>query len=150
VPPSANPGNTGAQPGFQEGSTTPLPPTGPTGAATGGGNAPASLGSETAPQGNAPTTVASDLGAWIVSQLSDGSGVKLTSADLATTIIQRFGNGHGFTTDITNSANDRTFTNTTDMNLFLNNFAQVSAQALTSQLLTNLTVDMAHQSALGN
>src|SRR5262249_20174983 len=68
-----------------------------------------------------------DVGNWTVSQLSDGSGIKMTSADLATTIIQRFGNG--VSTDITNTANDRTFTNTTDMSLFLNNFAQISAQA---------------------
>jgi len=85
---------------------------------------------------------------WSVSPLSDGSGIKMTSADLATTIIQRFGSG--VSTDITNTANDRTFTNTTDMSMFLNNFAQISAQATASRLITNLANDMAHQSGIAN
>ena len=129
----------GATPDFQ-GTTTPLPSTTVaadvtnTSAGTQGGGANDDLQSASS---------TNDM-SWNVSQLSDGSGIKMTSADLATTIIQRFGSG--VSTDITNTANDRTFTNTTDMSMFLNNFAQISAQATASRLITNMASDMiAHQ-----
>src|SRR5262249_48415140 len=134
----------GATPDFQ-GTTTPLPSTVAadvtnTSGGTQGGGANDDLQSASS---------TNDTSSWTVSQLSDGSGIKMTSADLATTIIQRFGSG--VSTDITNTANDRTFTNTTDMSLFLNNFAQISAQATASRLITNLANDMiAHQSGLTN
>jgi len=84
-----------------------------------------------------------NLGSWTVSPASDGSGVTMTSSDMATTIMQHYGNGTGFNTDINNTANNRSFSNTTDLNLFLNNSAQVSAQSATSHLLTNLNLEMA-------
>jgi hypothetical protein len=133
-----------ATPGFQ-GTSTPLPSTvaaGVTNASAdtqgGGANDDLQSGSST-----------NDTSSWTVSQLSDGSGIKMTSADLATTIIQRFGSG--VSTDITNTANDRTFTNTTDMSLFLNNFAQISAQASASRMLTSLANEMmANHTTIGN
>jgi len=99
---------------------------------------------------NPATQGAGNVGNWVASQVNNGSGVKMTSGDLATTIVQHFGNGTGFNTDINNTANDRTFSNTTDMNLFLNNFSQVAGQSAAGHLIGNLSNDMAHQSALGN
>jgi hypothetical protein len=141
---TANARTADATPDFQ-GTTTPLP-------STVAANVPTTAADTQADGANddlQSASSASDVTNWTVSQLSDGSGVKMTSADLATTIIQRFGSG--VTTDITNTANDRTFTNTTDMGLFLNNFAQISAQAAASRLITNLANDMmAHQSGITN
>ena len=64
----------------------------------------------------------------------------VTTPDMRTTINHDIGGS--ITTDIANSANDRLITNTTAVNIFLNNLNQVQAQANAAQSTSNLVNDL--------
>lgn len=85
---------------------------------------------------------------WTVTELANSGGWSVSSKDLATTITQVIGDG--VTTNIVNSANGIEIVHSTEMNLFLENFQEMQANAITSQALGNLMLDMANQAAGSN
>lgn len=96
----------------------------------------------------APNGSGSEGPGWTVTQMANGGGWSVSSKDLATTITQVIGDG--VTTNIVNSANGIEIVHSTEMNLFLENFQEMQANAVTSQALSNLMLDMANQAAGSN
>lgn len=86
--------------------------------------------------------------AWVVSQSPDGTAWSVSSEDLATVITQQIGNG--VSTNIVNSANGIAIDHSTEISLHLDNFSEMQAQAATSQVISNLMLDMANQAAGSN
>jgi len=72
----------------------------------------------------------------------------MTSPDLKTTISHEI--GQSITTDIANSADNRSIQNTTTVNLFLNNLNQIQAQAASAHAMTNMIGDLNSHIVMGN
>lgn len=157
---SANPpapsgqGSTGASgPAFQQTTMAPVaviaPPASPGGSASSGNT----QNNAQATGGQAPAAPPSSAGSsgdtgWTVTELANGGGWTVSSQDLTTTITQLIGDG--VTTNIVNSADGIVVEHTTEMNMFLENFQEMQAQAVTSQALSNLMLDMANQASGSN
>lgn len=131
---------------FQQGTMAPLAPaTEATGSTDDGpGDTQIDLSGIESPA--VPNVAAAAAATWIVTELQNG--MQVSSTDLATTIMQQIGNG--VSTSITNSANNMTFEHTTEMNVFLENFAEMQAQAVTSHVISSVMADLANQSTFGN
>lgn len=131
--------NTGtdAKAGFQAGSTAPLGASNQTTAAAGDGT-PSQRPSEVAASGEAP--------GWTYTQVE--GGWQATSENLATTVMHQI--DKAITTSVTNSADNQVIQTTTSMDMVINNFDQVQAQASVNRMLTNTMVDIANQSIMGN
>src|SRR5262249_10681956 len=68
------------------------------------------------------------------------NGFQVTSPDGRTTVSHDV--GQSITTDIANSADNRTIQNTTTVDLFLNNINQVQAQAQSAHMMNNMISDL--------
>ena len=111
----------GALTGFQPASEAPLP-----------------TASATEPAGTG--------GSWTFSQT--GNGVQAVSADFATAIVHEITSA--VTANITNTADNQTITNDTQLDLFINNFEAVQLQSVTNQVISNMMTEMTNAGALGN
>jgi len=129
---------------FQRSDMAPLPPAAQAAGGGSGDEAPVDIsGIETPAIVNAPSGTGTPT--WITTALPDGNGMQVSSPDLATTIIQQIGNG--VSTSIANSANNMNIEVATEMNVFLDNFAQMQAQAITAEVTSSIMQDMMNQAA---
>jgi hypothetical protein len=125
TPPAAESvGGGGAMTGFQPASAAPLP------SAADGSAVPASV----------------DSGGWTFNQTD--TGVQAVSGDFATTIMHEITSAVSAT--ITNTADNQTITNDTELDLFINNFEVVQMQSVTNQVISNMMTEMTNAGALGN
>ena len=128
---------TNAKVGFQAGSAAPLGASNQATAKAGDGT-PSQRPSEVAASGEAP--------GWTYTQVE--GGWQATSGNLATTVMHQI--DKAITTSVTNSADNQVIQTTTSMDMVINNFEQVQAQASVNQMLTNTMVDIANQTIMGN
>jgi hypothetical protein len=113
--------------GFQPASATPLP-------------------SETA-DGSGAVPAAVDTGGWTFNQT--GNGIQAVSGDFATTIMHEI-NSAVTTANITNTADNQTISNDTQLDLVIDNFETVQMQSVTNQVISGMMTEMMNAGALGN
>jgi hypothetical protein len=85
-------------------------------------------------------------GGWSFNQTDNG--VQAVSGDFATTIMHEITSA--VTTNITNTADNQTISNDTQLDLFINNFEVVQMQSVTNQVISGMMVEMINAGALGN
>jgi hypothetical protein len=110
----------GGMTGFQPASATPLPTESAVAAATG------------------------NTSDWTFTQTD--SGVQAVSADFATAIMHEITSS--VTTNITNTADNQTIANDTQLDLFINNFEVVQMQSVTNQVISGMMTEMMNAGAL--
>ena len=76
------------------------------------------------------------------------NGFQVTSPDQKTTISHEL--GQSITTNIANSGDNRVISNSTTVDLFLNNLSQVQAQASASRMSSNTLNDLNNHFVMGN
>jgi hypothetical protein len=98
------------------------------------------------PTASATTAAAGTGGSWTFSQTDNGA--QAVSADFATAIVHEIASA--VTANITNTADNQTITNDTQLDLFINNFEAVQLQSVTNQVISNMMTEMTNAGAIGN
>jgi hypothetical protein len=95
-----------------------------------------------------PSAVPASLatGGWTFNQTD--SGVQAVSADFATTIMHEISSSVT-TANITNTADNQTISNDTQLDLFINNFEVVQMQSITNQVISGMMTEMINAGGLG-